>query len=107
MFRSVLVGLDGTPHGRDAIALATQLTAPDGAITLAHVLRGLLRLSAAVSLEPSIDDARASQQLLERESAAAGIAAELASVVGLSAGRGLHEEAERRGADLLVVGSSR
>ena len=37
MFRRVLVGVDGGPGGRDAIALARLLAAPDGEITLAHI----------------------------------------------------------------------
>jgi nucleotide-binding universal stress UspA family protein len=37
MFRRVLVGVDGHPNGRDAIALAKLLAAPDGVITLAHI----------------------------------------------------------------------
>ena len=46
-----------------------------------------------------------SQQLLEVGRAAAGVEAELMSIVALSSGRALHEQAERQGADLLVVGS--
>ena len=30
MFKNVLVGVDGSPNGRDAIALASQLIDPDG-----------------------------------------------------------------------------
>ena len=37
MFKNVLVGVDGRPNGRDAIALASQLADPDGKLTLAHV----------------------------------------------------------------------
>jgi hypothetical protein len=37
MFRRVLVGVDGRSGGRDAIALARRLAAPDGVITLAHI----------------------------------------------------------------------
>ncbi len=35
MFRRVLVGVDGRPGGRDAIALARQLAAPDAVTILA------------------------------------------------------------------------
>jgi nucleotide-binding universal stress UspA family protein len=45
--------------------------------------------------------------LLEAERATAGVKAELVSVPANSPGRGLHQQAEERGADLLVVGSSR
>jgi|ERR1019366_10823383 hypothetical protein len=40
MFANVVVGVDGRQGGRDAIALARQLAAPDAAITLAHVYGG-------------------------------------------------------------------
>jgi hypothetical protein len=36
MFENVLVGVDGRPTGRDAIALARRLAAADRALTLAH-----------------------------------------------------------------------
>jgi hypothetical protein len=37
-FKHVLVGVDDTSTGRDAIALAETLRHPDGRITLAHVV---------------------------------------------------------------------
>jgi nucleotide-binding universal stress UspA family protein len=105
MFKNVIVGVDGSPNGRDAIALASRLTDPDGRMTLVHVYSGLLRPSAAVTLRPAYEDADASIKLLERERADSGVDAEIASVVALSPGRGLHEQAERQRADLIVVGS--
>ncbi len=50
MFKNVLVGVDGRPNARDAIALASRLIDPDGGrLTLAHVHSGKLRPSHAVS----------------------------------------------------------
>ncbi len=46
-----------------------------------------------------------SRQLLEAARSAAGIEAALAGIGASTVGRGPHELAERRGADLLVVGS--
>jgi nucleotide-binding universal stress UspA family protein len=46
-----------------------------------------------------------SHKLLERERTAADVKAELVSIVSMSPGRGLHEQAEEQNADLLVVGS--
>ena len=106
MFENVIVGVDGSPNGRDAIALASRLTDRDGRMTLVHVHSGLLRPSVAVTLRPALEDAEASIRLLERERAETGIDAEIASVVAPSAGRGLHEQAERQRADLIVVGST-
>lgn len=94
MFKNVLVGVDGRPNGRDAVALATRLSDVDGKLTLAHVHRG----EAKEELEDS-------HKLLEGEREAAGVPAELISVCSSSPGRGLHQQAEELGADLLVVGS--
>jgi nucleotide-binding universal stress UspA family protein len=93
MFKYVLVGVDGRPNGRDAIALATQLMEADGELAFVHVHRD----------EPAAREE--SLTLLQRELTAVDRGAELLSVVSPSPGRGLHEQAERQGADLLVVGS--
>jgi len=94
MFENVLVGVDGRPGGRDAIALARHLGDPSARLTLLFVRSS-----------DTAEDLEDSEELLERESNAADLDAELLSVVSLSPGRGLHEQAERHGADLLVVGS--
>jgi nucleotide-binding universal stress UspA family protein len=107
MFKNVLVGVDGHANGRDAIALARQLTSPAGKITLAHVHRGELDLLNGAQRELLKEDREASSKLLEQEREASGVAAELRSVVALSAAAGLHRQAELQGADLLVVGSCR
>jgi nucleotide-binding universal stress UspA family protein len=96
MFKNVLVGVDGSQNGRDAIALASQLIDPDGNLTLVHVHQG--------EMAEELADVR---KLLEEERKAADVTAELLSVVAAGPGRGLHEQAERQGADLLVVGSCR
>ncbi len=94
MFDNVLVGVDGRPSGRDAIALATQLMDPDGRLTLVHVHHGEVA-----------EERRDTRELLERERDRAGVEAELVSAVAANPGRGLHQQADERGADLLVVGS--
>jgi nucleotide-binding universal stress UspA family protein len=106
MFKNVLVGVDGRANGRDAIALASHLTDPAGAITLAHVHSGALRPVDAVTPGLLDGEREESHKLLERERAAAEVNAELVSVVSTSPGRGLHQQAEELGADLLVVGST-
>lgn len=105
MFNNVLVGVDGRPGGRDAIALASRLIDPDGKLTLAHVHSGPLHPSHAVSPGLLREECEASAKLLEQERAAGEVKAELVSVVGMSAGRALHRQAEEQHADLLVVGS--
>jgi nucleotide-binding universal stress UspA family protein len=89
MFENVLVGVDGRPNARDAVALAQRLVDRDGQLTLAHVHRGEM---------PSIE-------LLQPELAAADVNMELKSVVAAHAGAGLHRQADAQHADLLVVGS--
>lgn len=105
MFKNVLVGVDGRPNGRDAIALAARLLDPDGKLTLAHVHSGELHPIHAVTPGLVAEEDKASHALLEQERAGAGVSAELLSIVAMSPGRGLHEQAEAQGADLLVVGS--
>lgn len=105
MFKNVLVGVDGRPGGRDAIALASRLIDRDGKLTLAHVHGGPLRPSHAVTPGLLREQRDASAKLLEQERVAGEVSAELVSVVGLSPGRALHQQAEERQADLLVVGS--
>ena len=107
MFKNVLVGVDGGANGRDAIALARQLTDPDGKITLAHVYRGDLDPLIAMQRDLLKAEREASNKLLEEERTATGVEAELRDIIALSAGAGLHRQAEFQGADLLVVGSSR
>jgi nucleotide-binding universal stress UspA family protein len=105
MFKNVLVGVDGRPNGRDAIALASRLTDSDGELTLAHVHSGNLRPSHAVTPSLMREEREDSHKLLEQERTAADVKAELISIVSMSPGRGLHEQAEEQNADLLVVGS--
>ncbi len=105
MFKNVLVGVDGRPNGRDAIALASQLTNPNGKLTLAHVHSGDLRPSHAIAPGLIREEREASHKLLEQERATADVKAELISIVSMSPGRGLHEQAEEQNADLIVVGS--
>jgi nucleotide-binding universal stress UspA family protein len=107
MFDNVLVGVDGRPSGRDAIALAAALADPRSKLTLAHVHSGALRPTRAVTPGRVREEQQESERLLEQERAEAGVTADLASVVAASPGRGLHERAEQIGADLLVVGSCR
>lgn len=106
MFQNVLVGIDGRPNGRDAIALSRRLLADGGRLTLAHVHPGALHPLHAAAPGVIREEAAASDKLLQDEREAAGVEAELVSVVGDSPGAALHVQAEEQGADLIVVGSS-
>ncbi len=91
MFENVLIGVDGRPTGRDAIALARRLADPDAVLTLGHAY-----------FERSPGDARA---LLESERRATGIDAQLITFCAEAPGHGLQQQAQQQLADLLVVGS--
>jgi nucleotide-binding universal stress UspA family protein len=101
VFGKVLVGVDGRPGGRDAIALACQLVDPDGALTLAHIHGSELMPSPTFGVEQR----EHSRRLLEEEKRLTGCTAEVTSRSASSVGRGLQELALELGADLLVVGS--
>ncbi len=104
---SVLTGVLDDEVGRDVIALAQELVAPEGKLTLVH-----LHL---VTDKPAPDsgagaDAAHCRRALERLTALAdklSVHAEVRCVEARSARCGLHEFASVHQADLLVVGASR
>jgi nucleotide-binding universal stress UspA family protein len=105
VFEKAIVGVDGRPSGRDAIALASRLVSPQGGLMLANVHAGELSPVQATMPGMAAEERQASHELLERERAEAEVDAELVSFTATSPGRGLHDLAEERGGDLLVVGS--
>ena len=99
MFMNILVGVDGSSSGRDAIALAAQLMGPRARFSLAHV-------AADGHGEQSAREARrSSRRMLARERERANVDAELLCITASSPGRGLHVLAEELDADLIAVGS--
>jgi nucleotide-binding universal stress UspA family protein len=106
MFKNVLVGVDGRPSGRDAIALASRLMEPDGKLILANVHAGSLHPTHAITPGLVREERAASEKLLVQEREAAGVSAELLSIEAMSPGSGLHIQADEQRADLLVVGST-
>ena len=97
-FPTILVGVDGREGGRDAIALARVLAGPESRMVLGHVWTyGTLGLE---------ERTHESQELLERERAAAEVDASLEVTAHNSILHGLQELMERHHADLLVVGGS-
>ncbi len=103
-FKHVLVGVDGTSAGRDAIALGETLRNPDGRLTFAHVVLAQSPIWGNFHPTPA---GRQTREMLERERVAAGVSAELTGMFAVSVGIGLHQLAKDLGADLLVVGSCR
>ena len=104
MFHDAIVGVDGSPGGRDAIALARLLVDADGRLTLANIRAHEVPPPGGAAEVAGRGD---SERLLEAERAATEVEAELVSLADRSVGRGLHAVAEGRGSDLLVVGSCR
>ena len=107
MFKNVVVGVEGGPHGRDAIALASRLLEADGKLTLVNVFSGLTRPIDAVTPGMVAEDRARAKALLDKELEAAPAGAAALAVDAMRAGEGLHLAAERLEADLLVVGSCR
>lgn len=107
MFEQMVVGIDGSATGRDALALARELAGPQSQLVLANVyIAGTwpARGNAGAFTTGQRDQAH---EVLEKARAEAGIEAKLATVASHYVGRGLHELAEDVGADVIVVGSSR
>jgi len=106
MYVNVVVGVDGLAGGSDAVALAKALAPAEVGVALVHV-----RLIAAVPSRASSGPFDAagherSRDLLARERDAHASGAEVFSVAATSVGAGVHDLAESRGADLIVVGGS-
>ncbi len=106
MFENVIIGVDGYQGGRDATALARQLAAPEAKLTLAHIYGGHTIGGRASALAMPLER-EAGEQALARTLRESGLDAETELVFAESVGRGLHELADQRRADLLVVGSTR
>ena len=103
MFTNVLVGVDGRQGGRDAIALAKQLTALEGHMVFGHICPVISGRGGGLAIPLERQEA---EELLIREREATATQAELVTAVDSSVGGGLHWMAEHVAADLLVVGSS-
>ena len=83
MFRNVLIGVDGSPTGRDAVALAVALAEPDARLTLVHVYGGMMTPGRTANASLASSARAASERLLEGERELAGVRAELLSVLRL------------------------
>lgn len=107
MYRNVVVGIDGLQGGRDALALAQRLSPSPSRLVLVHV-----RVLASPALSGYCGPFEAEQkedshEVLRAEQERSAPLAETLSVLAGSVGAGLHDAAESRGADLLVVGRCR
>jgi len=73
MFENVIVGVDGRPNGRDAIALGSRLLGAEGRLTLANVHGGAFNPTLASTPGRLTEEKEASHELLARERAAAEV----------------------------------
>ena len=103
MYRKIIAGYDGRPSSEDALALAKAIAAITGAeLTAAGVFLADPFLGGP---DPhfQVPEAEIREQI---ESAAKAAGAEPLTRPSSSTPRGLHDLAEERGADLIVVGSA-
>jgi nucleotide-binding universal stress UspA family protein len=120
MFSSVVVGVDESGGGCDAVALASDLLGSTGTVTLVHVLprnpydsHEAAQAYRASELLGSFDDFVHSRALALLEQMReqvwphpGALEFDARTVVSSSVGRCLHEAVQDTSADLLVVGSS-
>ncbi len=105
MYSTIVVGVDGHPGGRDAIALARTLGGTASDLVLVHVWKGVDGvMAAAAGAQPPV---RAGEDFLEQARRELGRPCRTVTHQAASVAGGLRRQAELLGADLLVVGSSR
>ncbi len=107
MFRNVVVGIDEHEGARDAIALAKNLLAWNGELSLVHVLAHDGRTYRGAGAAYEAFSLQRAAEVLEQAREQASLDARIRWRVSGSVGRGLHELCESIEADLLVIGSSR
>lgn len=106
MFTTIIIGVDGGSGGRDAIALARALAAPD--TRLVAVSAALVSTHPAYGANKDYDaEARtaAEARLADTLRGEGGVVGQV--LFARSPAAALHAAAEREGADLIVTGSSR
>jgi nucleotide-binding universal stress UspA family protein len=105
MYRRILVGYDGTDGGRDALALARELRAPDGTVIAACVYPTSGRNSGN-GAGTQLSDA-AARAVAEAPAQIKEDWLETRTMPGHSPAHGLHVLSEEVEADLVVVGSAK
>lgn len=110
MYRTIVIGYEGSAEAHDALALAGLLADRETRVIAAHVYPFdplVSRPDVADWGELLRRDAESSLADVPERIQPAGVAVERHVVPSASAARGLHGLAEQAGADLLVVGSTR
>jgi nucleotide-binding universal stress UspA family protein len=110
MFRTIVVGCDGSDGSIAAITLAARLRHPDGGrLVLTSVFPSFRGPGAAVvpgSYAQRLQEEADEILELSQKRVAAGVPSERVAVANRSVAGGLHEAAEAHRADLVVLGAS-
>jgi nucleotide-binding universal stress UspA family protein len=107
MFNKLIIGVDGSSGGEDAIALAQRLAGSDASLILTNVCQGGDRPPVRGDSGAYEEFLRTtSRRLLESIRSQAGVDAEILVAPAPTVGKGLRQAAQSRSADLIVVGSS-
>ncbi|HEY7622643.1 MAG TPA: universal stress protein [Solirubrobacteraceae bacterium] len=107
MFNRIVVGIDARQGGRDALALAERLArAFNGELIAVHAYPYDYYVSRGASADFEAVMHTTAQETLSGELERAGVSADAIAISDSSPGRALHRIAERRDADLIVVGSA-
>jgi nucleotide-binding universal stress UspA family protein len=104
MFKNIVIGVDGRTGGDDAVALARALVAPHARVTLANIYGATSWPAGSGGL--FLDEQRAEAKAFLARERDRWPGAATVSACASTVGRGLHELAAHRAADLLVVGSA-
>jgi nucleotide-binding universal stress UspA family protein len=104
MYTQVIIGYDGSPQADDALALGKLIAGATGASLTAVAVLQFDPQWGGRDVHLQSFDAELAQKL-EQAAGEAGAAAE--TTASSSPARGLHDFAERAGADLVVLGSAR
>jgi nucleotide-binding universal stress UspA family protein len=107
MYANVIVGVDGREGGRDAAALTAMLAASDASVSLVHAATAPPIANRATVGDLEFAGEESMPFGLDQERELCGGDAQLTRVPAPSVGAGLQEIAQRRGADLIIVGASR
>lgn len=105
MFSRIVVGIDGTPAGEDAVAFARSLSGPDTTLVLVNAFP--YEQHASRASVGGFEELLREQSVEMLAKAAGDSGAERRAIADVSPGRALQRVAESEHADLIVVGSCR
>ena len=105
-FHTIIVGVDGRPGGRDALALAQRLCPVAGGLVAVHAYACESYASGPAEARYESELHAAAEATIADELERAGIIADAQAVVDGGPARALHRVAEEQRAALIVVGSS-